>query len=199
MRDLIHTTARSARAAALALAAGLILPILVFAAAGATAARLVLAGVALVALLALVRPAAVPLVGRGAAVAMLLLGGVALIGMRGDRPEEAADGAAAAPPAPTRAAADPAEGCRSGTASAAGTRYRVVSDALNLRTGPGTGFERVADRSASAAGAAGQPVQLDAGTEVQELCRDGEWSRVRVIRPDGGRTGWVANRFLGGL
>lgn len=198
MRDLIHMTARSARGAAVALAAGLILPVLVFAAAGATAARLFLAGVALVALVALVRPTAVPLVGRGAAVAMLLLGGIALIGMGGDQPEAAGD-AVAGRPAPAPSAAAPDEGCRSGTASAAGTRYRVVSDALNLRTGPGTGFERVADRSASEAGAAGQPVQLDAGTEVQELCRDGEWSRVRVIRPDGGRTGWVANRFLGAL
>lgn len=131
-----------------------------------------------------------------AAVATLLLGGIALIGTGGDRPE-AADGAAPEASPPVRSAAASDEACRSGTASAAGTRYRVTSDALNLRTGPGTGFERVSDRSGSEAGGAGQPVQLDTGTEVQELCRDGEWSRVRVLRPNGGRTGWVANRFLG--
>lgn len=56
----------------------------------------------------------------------------------------------------------------------------VVGSSVNMRLGPGTGYNKVA--------------ALTGGTEVVALEDSNGWTRLKVV--DTGRVGWMATRFL---
>lgn len=88
--------------------------------------------------------------------------------------------------------------CPTGSESSART-MGVQSTQVNIRTGPGTSFERVIDRPTSRTSGTTAYASLGAQFTVLEECRKGSWSRVWVTEPEHLRAthhGWVANRFL---
>jgi len=75
----------------------------------------------------------------------------------------------------------------------------VHSTQVNIRTGPGTSFERVIDGPSSRKSGTIAYASLAANVTVLEECRKGNWSRVWVTEPEHLRAthhGWVANRLL---
>lgn len=66
-------------------------------------------------------------------------------------------------------------------------RFRVTATRLNIRTGPGSEFERL-------------PESLKKGTEVSLLEKRDRWSKVEVIDEKTGKEkdveGWVYNRYI---
>jgi hypothetical protein len=80
-----------------------------------------------------------------------------------------------------------------------GATLRVRGSDINVRTGPGTEYDRVVNHKATGIIGSTQYASIDSSTRVLEECRQGEWSRIRVVEPEWLRDthrGWVANRFL---
>lgn len=77
-------------------------------------------------------------------------------------------------------------------AQRSGRNVFVTGKAVNMRTGPGTEFERV-----PAPEKAQTFLTLDAPVAIFEECRAGDWSRV-LVSPNGKAAvrGWVATQFL---
>ncbi len=75
----------------------------------------------------------------------------------------------------------------------------VHSQQVNIRSGPGTSFERVIDGPKSRTSGTTAYASLAGKFTVLEECRKGGWSRIWVTEPEHLRAthhGWVANRFL---
>jgi uncharacterized protein YgiM (DUF1202 family) len=68
----------------------------------------------------------------------------------------------------------------SGAAPVDGSKWRVTGDRVNLRSGPGTGFEIVASAVR--------------GEDVVLQGRDGDWAEV--ILPETGAKAWIFGKFL---
>lgn len=66
-------------------------------------------------------------------------------------------------------------------AEPAGSRMHVTASTLNVRAAPSTRADRLADRT------------LRKRATVTEECRQGTWSRIRLVD---GRSGWVSNEYL---
>lgn len=62
-------------------------------------------------------------------------------------------------------------------------RYRTVT-ALNIRTGPGTGHERLPESP------------LSSGTQVEVLAESGTWRYVEIMNREGEVVGWVHGGYL---
>ena len=80
-----------------------------------------------------------------------------------------------------------------------GKAMGIQSPHLNVRTGPGTSFERVVDQKRSRKSQTTEYVSLTSQVTILEECRKDGWSRVWVTQPEHLRAthhGWVANRFL---
>ncbi len=88
----------------------------------------------------------------------------------------AEDSIAPRPPAPAVPVSDASIDAALGEALDLRT---VTGNVVNLRAGPGTGFDVVG--------------QLVEGQGAEVLLRDGDWSEVRT---EDGATGWMASRFL---
>jgi len=71
-------------------------------------------------------------------------------------------------------------GCPPG-AEPAGSRMHVTASTLNVRAAPSPRADRLADRT------------LRKRATVTEECRQGTWSRIRLVD---GRSGWVSNEYL---
>jgi hypothetical protein len=100
-------------------------------------------------------------------------------------------------PQPVSAQASTAD-CPAGS-EPSGATLRVRGSDINLRTGPGTEYDRVVNHKATDIIGSTQYASIDSSTRVLEECRQGEWSWIRVIEPEWLRDshrGWVANMFL---
>ena len=74
----------------------------------------------------------------------------------------------------------------------------AVSEAVEVRKGPGPSFDRLKNEKASSITGETQYRKLDNTVTVKQLCRQSEWSEVRIVEPSWLTKvkGWVPNTVL---
>lgn len=83
--------------------------------------------------------------------------------------------------------------------TAKGEVHGIVGTKINLRSGPGTEYEKVVDPKATEKKGSEQYAMLSTGHLVRVNCRQGKWSQVDTLSPDWLRKthrGWVLSRYL---
>lgn len=87
-------------------------------------------------------------------------------------------------------------------AVATGNTYGVTGSSINIRTGPGSQYDRIVNEKATRILKETMYIHIDSTVTIREVCRQGEWSRIQVVEPEylrDSHRGWVASRFLRNL
>lgn len=80
-----------------------------------------------------------------------------------------------------------------------GKTYKVNGSDINVRSGPGTNYDKIINQKASSILKKNIYVTIDNTVTVFEECTQGEWSKVKVTDPDWlskSHRGWVLSKFL---
>ena len=77
--------------------------------------------------------------------------------------------------------------------------YKVNGSGINVRSGPGTNYDKIINQKASSILKKNIYVTIDNTVTVLEECTQGKWSKIRVTDPDwlsNSHRGWVLSKFL---
>ncbi|MCG8096018.1 MAG: hypothetical protein JAZ17_20765 [Candidatus Thiodiazotropha endolucinida] len=80
-----------------------------------------------------------------------------------------------------------------------GKKYSVLGSGINVRKGPGTGYDKIINQKATSMLKTTKYISIDDTTTIYEECTKDGWSWIRVVDPDwlqNSHSGWVVSKFI---
>jgi hypothetical protein len=84
-------------------------------------------------------------------------------------------------------------------AQVTGQKYNVIGSEINVRKGPGIGYEKIINQKATNILKTTHYISIDESTVIFEECTKGKWSWIRVLQPEwlkSSHQGWVLTKFI---